>query len=263
MMPDWMVWSFAFLLGALIGSFLNVCIYRWPAEQSVIRPRSHCAGCGSAIAWYDNIPILSWILLRGKCRKCGAPISVQYPVIELATALVWTAAAIRFGLSVEAISAAIFLTLLLGIAMTDAREMVIPDQFSLGGMAIGLGLAAVPGGFGLISSLIGAGASYVMLWALKLGAEKAFRKPALGVGDIHMMAMIGAFLGFQGAILTVLLGSILGLAIGVPIIMRRNRLRSMSTYLPLGTFLAMGAAIAHAWGPRIMDWYVTSILGLG
>jgi leader peptidase (prepilin peptidase)/N-methyltransferase len=102
-----------------------------------------------------------------------------------------------------------------------------------------------------------------MLWALKLGAEKAFRKPALGVGDIHMMAMIGAFLGFQGAILTVLLGSILGLAIGVPILLRRNRLRPMSSYLPLGTFLAMGGAVAHAWGPRIMDWYVTSILGVG
>lgn len=263
MMPDFMVWSFAFVLGALIGSFLNVCIYRWPAEQSVVRPRSHCAGCGSTIQWYDNIPIVSWIVLRGKCRRCGAPISVQYPVIELATALVWTAAAIRFGPSVEGISAAVFLTLLLGIAMTDAREMVIPDQFSLGGTVIALALAAVPGGFPFTSALIGAAASYVMLWALKWGAEKAFRKPALGVGDIHMMAMIGAFLGVRGAILTVLLGSILGLAIGIPIMMRRNRLRSMSTYLPLGTFLAMGAAIAHAWGTQIMDWYVLTVLGMG
>lgn len=263
MMPDPMIWSFAFVLGALVGSFLNVCIYRWPAEQSVIRPRSHCAGCGSTVAWYDNIPVVSWIVLRGKCRRCGAPISVQYPVIELATALVWTAAAIRFGLSVEALSAAIFLTLLLGIAMTDAREMVIPDQFSLGGTGIGLGLAAVPGGFPLTSALIGALGSYVMLWALKMGAEKVFGKPALGVGDIHMMAMIGAFLGIRGAILTVLLGSVLGLAIGVPVMMRRNRLRPMGTYLPLGTFLAMGGAVAHAWGPQIMDWYMTRILGIG
>jgi len=262
-MPDFMIWSLAFVLGALIGSFLNVCIYRWPAEESVIRPRSHCAGCGSTVLWYDNIPIVSWIILRGKCRRCGSPISVQYPVIELATALVWTAAAIRFGLSVQAIHAAIFLTLLLGIAMTDAREMVIPDQFSLGGAVIGLGLAAIPGGFPITDALIGAAASYAMLWILKWGAEKAFHKPALGVGDIHMMLMIGAFLGVSGAILTVFLGSLLGLVIGVPIMLRRNRLRAMGTYLPLGTFLAMGAAIAHAWGPQITDWYITRVLGIG
>jgi len=262
MIFDFMIWSFAFVLGALIGSFLNVCIYRWPAEQSVVRPRSHCAGCGSTIAWYDNIPIVSWILLRGKCRRCGAPISVQYPAIELATALVWTAAAIRFGPTVAGLSAAIFLTLLLGIAMTDAREMVIPDQFSLGGTAIGLVLAAVPGGFAFNSAVLGATASYVGLWIVKWAAEKAFRKPALGVGDIHMMAMIGAFVGIRGSILTVLLGSILGLAIGVPVMLRRQKLRAMNTYLPLGTFLAMGAAIAHAWGTQIMDWYVVSVLGM-
>jgi len=262
-MPESLIWIYAFVLGALIGSFLNVCIYRWPAEQSVIRPRSHCAGCGSTIPWYDNIPIISWILLRGRCRRCGAPISVQYPIIELATALVWTAAAIRFGWSIEGASSAIFLTILLGIALTDAREMVIPDQFSLGGTAIGLGLAAAPGGMPFVAALIGAVASYAALWAIKWGAEKAFRKPALGVGDIHMMAMVGAFLGVNGAILTILLGSILGLAIGVPLMMRRSQLKSLSTYLPLGTFLAMGGAIAHAWGPAIMDWYLRAVLGIG
>jgi len=141
--------------------------------------------------------------------------------------------------------------------------MVIPDQFSLGGTAIGLGLAAVPGGMPFMSSLIGAGASYLMLWAIKWAAEKAFKKPALGVGDIHMMAMVGAFLGVNGAILTVLLGSILGLAIGVPVMMRRNQLRSLSTYLPLGTFLAMGGAVSHAWGPAIMGWYLRAVLGIG
>ncbi len=145
-MPDWMIWLYAFVVGALFGSFLNVCIYRWPAEQSVVRPRSRCPSCGYTLSWYDNIPIFGWLLLRGHCRKCGVAISAQYPIIELAVALIWTAAAVRFGLSVEGFASAAFLTLVLGIAVTDAREMVIPDQFSLGGTLIGLGLAAIPGG---------------------------------------------------------------------------------------------------------------------
>jgi len=262
-MPDTLVWAYAFALGAIVGSFLNVCILRWPAEQSVIRPRSRCPGCSSQLAWYDNIPILSWILLRGRCRKCGVPISVQYPAIELATALIWTAAAIRMGPTIDGLSTALFLTIVLGIAITDAREMVIPDQFSLGGTAIGLLLAAVPGGMSLLTSFLAAAGSYVAFWIVKFGAEKAFRKPALGVGDIHMMAMVGAFLGPMGALLTILLGSVMGLIIGVPLMFRRDELRPLGTYLPLGTFLAMGAAIAQAWGPQIADWYITRILGLG
>ncbi|MGD8279025.1 MAG: prepilin peptidase [Gemmatimonadota bacterium] len=262
-MPDWMIWMFAFVLGTLIGSFLNVCIYRWPAELSVIRPRSRCPACSAAIAGYDNIPILSYLVLRGRCRHCGAPISIQYPVIELATGLIWLAAAIRFGVSVDAASSAIFLTLVLGIAMTDAKEMVIPDQFSLGGTVIGLGLAAIPGGMPLVDSIIGAAGAYLLFWLVKLGAEKLFRKPALGVGDIHMMAMVGAFLGIGGALLTILLGAVLGLVIGVPILMRRRGLQPLGSYMPLGTFLALGAAIAHGWGPVIIDWYLVRVLGVG
>jgi leader peptidase (prepilin peptidase)/N-methyltransferase len=257
--PAFLIYAAA--LGAVVGSFLNVCIYRWPAEQSVVRPRSRCPSCAASIAWYDNIPILSWILLRGACRRCGVRISVQYPIIELAVALIWLAAAVRFGVSVEALHSAIFLTIVLGIAMTDAREMVIPDQFSLGGTAIALALAAAPGGMAFRSAFLGAAGSFVLLWLLKLAAEKAFRKPALGVGDIHMMAMVGAFLGLAGAAVTVLLGSILGLLIGLPILWSRNRLQPLASYLPLGTFLAMGAAVAHAWGPQIIDWYVGRVLG--
>ena len=148
-MPDPIVWAYAAFIGAVVGSFLNVCIYRWPAEQSVVRPRSRCPRCGAGIRWYDNVPVLAWLWLRGACRNCGEPISVQYPLIELATALMWTAAAIRFGASIDALHSAIFLTILLGIAMTDAREMVIPDQFSLGGVLLGLALAAASGGLSM------------------------------------------------------------------------------------------------------------------
>jgi leader peptidase (prepilin peptidase)/N-methyltransferase len=261
-MPETLFLVVAAMLGAVVGSFLNVCIYRWPAEQSVVRPRSRCPSCGTPVAWYDNVPIISWIVLRGSCRTCREPISIQYPIIELATALLWLSAAVRFGPTLDTLHSALFLTIILGIAMTDAREMVIPDQFSLGGTAIGLALAAVPGSMPFIASLVGAAGSYVALWAVKLGAEKAFRKPALGTGDIHMMAMVGAFLGLAGAAVTILLGSILGLLIGLPLLWRKDRLQPMGSYLPLGTFLAIGAAIAHAWGPQIIDWYVTRIIGI-
>ena len=144
-------------VGAALGSFLNVCIYRWPAGESVVRPRSRCPGCGEPIAWYDNIPVLSWLILRGRCRRCGTRISVQYPAIELAVALIWLGMALWHGPGVEAVRGAIFLTILLGIAIIDGRHRIIPDQLSLGGAAVGLGLAAWPGGFEFVPALIGAG----------------------------------------------------------------------------------------------------------
>ena len=253
---EWLLRIYAFALGAAVGSFLNVCIYRWPADQSVLRPRSRCPSCGQQIRWYDNIPIVSWLVLRGRCRNCGAPISIQYPAIEFITGVIWLSAALRFGFTVEALRSAIFLSILLGIALTDAREMVIPDQFSVGGTVIGLIFAGLPGGMPLKSALLGAGLSYAFFWAVKFSAEKILKKPALGVGDIHMMAMVGAFLGVPGALLTMLLGSILGLVIGVPLSMARGQLAVLGTYLPLGTFLALGAAIAHTWGEPILSWYV-------
>lgn len=254
--PAWVLFVMAGLFGAVIGSFLNVCIYRWPAEMSVISPRSRCGACQHQLAWYDNIPIFGWIALRGKCRYCGTRVSAQYPLIELTTALIWVAAAARFGLSPDALHSAVFLTILLGIAMTDAREMVIPDQFTLIGAAFGLLLAAVPGGMPLLRAVLGAGAGYVLLWAVKLSAEKLLKKPALGVGDIHMMLFVGAFLGISGMLLTLMLGSFLGLLLGVPLSWRRGKLEAMNTYLPLGTFLALGAAIAHVWGEPIVSWYL-------
>lgn len=260
MLPDWFVWVTAGAVGAAIGSFLNVCIYRWPAEQSVVRPRSRCPACEHELAWRDNIPIFGWLMLRGRCRYCGVGVSAQYPLIELATALIWVAAVARFGPSLEALRTATFLTILLGIAMTDAREMVIPDQFTLVGAGIGLVLAALPGTqIGFVTALIGGLAGYVLLWIVKFGAEKALGKPALGVGDIHMMLFVGAFTGIAGMLLTLMLGSVLGLLMGVPLTWFRGRLQAMNTYLPLGTFLAMGAAITYVWGGTLVGWYLSFI----
>jgi leader peptidase (prepilin peptidase)/N-methyltransferase len=138
--------------------------------------------------------------------------------------------------------------------------MVIPDQFTLPGTAIGLLLAVVPGDFPFRSALLGAVLGYLLLWGVKLAAEKALGKPALGVGDIHMMALVGAFTGPTGVLLTLLLGSVLGLMIGVPVMWLRGRLAHLETYLPLGLYLAMGGAITIIWGPAIIDWYLQTVL---
>jgi len=260
LLPEWYVVLAAGLLGAALGSFLNVCVYRWPAEQSVVSPRSRCGACGTTIAWYDNIPVLSWILLRARCRHCGNPISIQYPLVELAVAAIWGLAVWQLGPGAEALRLASFLTILLGIALTDAREMVIPDQFTVPGTALGLLLASIPGGLPFRSALIGAAVGYALLWGVKLAAEKALRKPALGVGDIHMMALVGAFTGPIGVLLTLMLGSALGLVLGVPVMWLRGRLLPMQSYLPLGLFLALGGAVTILWGPSIIDWYLRTVL---
>jgi leader peptidase (prepilin peptidase)/N-methyltransferase len=154
------------VLGAMFGSFLNVCIHRWPKEESVVRPRSRCPGCGGMIAWYDNIPVLSWLFLLGRCRRCRAPISAQYPLVELAMAGVWAFMAWRYGVTWPAATGAVFFSILLGIAMTDAREYIIPDEFSLGGLAIGLLLSLSRGSSGLIGAIIGAVAGFLLLWTV-------------------------------------------------------------------------------------------------
>jgi leader peptidase (prepilin peptidase) / N-methyltransferase len=255
-MMDALITIYLAVVGAALGSFLNVAILRWPAEESVIRPRSRCPGCGSAIAWYDNVPIMSWLILRGRCRACAQGISMQYPAVELTVALVWLGMALWQGPGLEAVRGSLLFTILLGIGIIDARHRIIPDQLSLGGALLGLGIAAWPGGFPFLGALVGALAAFGLMWLVKLGGEAILRKPALGVGDIHMMAMIGAFLGLSGALLTILLGSVLGLLIGVPLAWLRGDLEALGTYLPLGTFLAMGAAVSYLWGDALISAYL-------
>ncbi|MEM7418010.1 MAG: prepilin peptidase, partial [Gemmatimonadota bacterium] len=145
-MSPWVIPTLAGIYGLMFGSFLNVCALRWPVDESVIRPRSRCPRCGTLIAWHDNIPVVSWLILRGKCRGCGEPVSMQYPLTELATGLMWAATFALHGPTVEAFRGSLFLTICFGIAISDARYYIIPDQFSLGGLVLGLVLAAFPGG---------------------------------------------------------------------------------------------------------------------
>jgi leader peptidase (prepilin peptidase)/N-methyltransferase len=238
------------LFGLLIGSFLNVCIVRLPADQSVVRPGSRCPGCGTPIRPRDNIPVLSWILLRGKCRSCGAPISVLYPLVELGVGLLFFGAALRYGAGIEGIRAALFGTLLLGIALTDGRTYLIPDEFTIGGLVIGLVLAVIDGIPVLLDSLIGATVGFLVLWIVGAAGKWLLKEEAMGGGDIKMMAMVGAFLGWQGVLLTIFLGALTGTLIFLPLkLLRRTKL------VPFGVFLSLGAAVTYLVGPAILEWY--------
>jgi leader peptidase (prepilin peptidase) / N-methyltransferase len=244
--------AFGALLGALIGSFLNVCILRWGAEpkESIVRPRSHCPRCGKGLSWYENVPVLSWLLLRGRCRGCGQPISVMYPLIELATAALWGYMVWRHGLTLEALRAAVFGTILLGIAMTDARNYIIPDEFTWGGLVIGL-LFSLAGGLpGLAAAALGAVVGFGILWLVGTVGTWVFKEDAMGGGDIKMMAMVGAFLGWQGVLLTIFLGAFAGTLVFVPLM-----LLGQKKLVPFGIFLAIGAAICYEAGPALIDWY--------
>jgi leader peptidase (prepilin peptidase) / N-methyltransferase len=253
-MPEPHVLVFAALLGACLGSFLNVCAYRWPEEQSVVSPPSRCPGCDTPIRWYDNVPVLGWLWLRGRCRSCRAPISAQYPLVELATAGIWVMAAWRFGISWQALSVGVFFTILLGIALSDARFYIIPDEFSLGGLLLGLALAFAPGGISPLRALLGAVVGFVLLWAVSVAGEWAFKKEAMGGGDIKMMAMVGAFLGPIGVLLTVFLGALVGTLVFAPISYRTGKL------VPFGIFLALGAAVTELFGEALIAWYVGAFL---
>ena len=247
----------AALFGAVIGSFLNVCILRWGAEpkESVVRPPSHCPTCGIGLRWYDNVPIVSWLVLRGRCRGCQAPISIQYPLIELATALIWAFMAWRHGIGLEALRGAVFGTVLLGIAMTDARAYIIPDEFSLGGLALGIVFALAAGKQALGVALLGAAVGFGMLWLVAIAGEWMFKQEAMGGGDIKMMAMVGAFLGWQGTLLTVFLGALIGSLIFVPLSLLGHK-----KLVPFGIFLAIGAAATDLVGPMILSWYAAYLV---
>jgi len=245
--PIFLAW--AALLGLAIGSFLNVCISRLPDGESVVRPRSRCPACGEPIGWRDNIPVVSFLLLRGKCRHCGARISWQYPAVELASLAIWVGMAALYGPTPRGLVGAILVSILLAIALTDAQRYLIPDPLSIGGLAAGLAASFFPGPPTPLMSLAGAALGFSVLFAVGWLGERAFKKPAMGGGDMKMMAMVGAFLGPLGAMLTIFLGAFAGSVIFGPISLKTGKL------VPFGVFLALGAACTFLFGDALIQWY--------
>lgn len=251
--PETLFVGYAALWGAIVGSFLNVCIARLPEGRSVVSPRSRCPSCGRPIAWYDNLPVVSWLLLRGRCRGCGERISWSYPAVEVASLLVWAGMALLYGPSWHALRGAVLFSLLLTIALIDARHYLIPDSLSLGGLVAGLALAPLPGPPTVPASVIGAAVGFTVLFGVAWLGERVFRKEAMGGGDIKMMAMVGAFLGPVGAMLTIFLGALTGSLIFGPVSLKTGRL------VPFGVFLALGAAVTFLAGDALIDWYFSFV----
>jgi leader peptidase (prepilin peptidase)/N-methyltransferase len=213
--PEWFWVGVAGLLGAVLGSFLNVCILRWGAEpkQSVVRPPSRCPGCGHRIRWYENVPIISWLALRARCSGCGERIAALYPAIELAIALLWAGSVALLGPTLDAVRLAIASTILVGIAVSDARAFIIPHEFSLGGTVIALALAAWPEPMGAVAALQGAlfGAGLILLVGEL--TELALGQEAMGGGDCALMGMVGAFFGWEIVLPVVGLGALISLVL--------------------------------------------------
>ena len=269
---------FAFLFGACIGSFLNVCIGRWPAGMSIIRPPSRCPSCERPIRAYENVPILGWLFLRGRCAGCGSTISPQYPLVELLIALLWLASAYLFGPTLLALRVAVFVTLMIGISITDARHYVIPDGFTLFGIAWLIVTAFVAvfvqsdSAFAtpydaLIGALVGAGAISIAGW---LG-EIALKRDAMGFGDVTLMAVVGAAVGAQRALLTIFIGAALGVIVFGAIVYPVTRMRRAEVVegglepaglplVPFGVFLAPAAVISLFYGNSLIDWYLMRFL---
>jgi leader peptidase (prepilin peptidase)/N-methyltransferase len=244
------------LLGLCLGSFLNVCILRLAKEdkrqRSLLRPPSSCPRCGRRIAWRDNVPVISWLVLRGRCRWCGQPISIQYPIIEAVIAILWIAAMLAYGPTARCVEAGVLGTILLGIAVTDARHYLIPDEYNWAGLLIGLALSLTAGVSGFVQAVLGACVGFALLYGVGLVGGWVFREEAMGGGDVKMMAMVGAFVGWKGVLLTVFAGSVFGSLVYVPLFLLRKRKR----HVPFGVFLAMGAVVVFVFGDTIVDWYV-------
>ncbi len=265
-----------FLFGLCIGSFLNVCIHRLPQGQSVVRPRSRCPNCGKPIAAYDNIPVLSYVLLGGRCRNCRARISARYPLVELLTGLTWVLAYLSFDLSVAGLKAALLASAMIVLVFTDLHHRTLPDRITLPGIGVGLVFAlwlpiedntaallwrwvsgAYPPGVAasvvnaLLGAALGAGILYGLgeLWYRLRGVE------AMGLGDVKMMAMVGVFLGPKLTTLTLLLGSLAGSLLGSLFILLARK--DTKYELPFGSFLGVAALVALFWGETLIEFYMS------
>jgi len=254
-MEQYYLYGLIFVLGLAIGSFLNVLIYRLPREKKFTLGRSFCPSCEARIKFYDNIPIISYLILRGKCRRCKAKISIRYPLVELINALVYIFLLWNYDLTPQFYVYAVLSSALIVIFFIDLEFQIIPDVLTLPGMALGLAVSFIPGGIGIVSSIIGLLAGGGILYLVAVFGDKLFKKESMGGGDIKMAAMLGAFLGWQKVILIFLGGSLIGLVISIIVMSFSKKIRS-SRIIPFGPFLAITAFIAIVYGDSIIEFYI-------
>jgi len=247
----------AFIFGICIGSFLNVCIFRLPAGKSIVHPPSSCPGCNAAIRFYDNIPVLSWFILRGQCRNCHTPIAFRYVMVELMGGFMAVCVYLRFGPSVQGIIYFSFIAALLVITFIDIDYHIIPDVISLPGILLGFAAAFFIPTLNWMDSLIGIMAGGGSLYAVAWGYERISGKEGMGGGDIKLLAMIGAFIGWQGVLLTIFMGSAIGTLVGL--IDMRVKKKDMKMRIPFGPFLALGAIIHLFLGNELIAWYLNKL----
>jgi leader peptidase (prepilin peptidase)/N-methyltransferase len=247
--------ALAFLFGLAIGSFLNVCIARLPAGESVVRPGSRCPACRTPIRWFDNIPVLSYLLLGGRCRQCRSPISVRYPLVELATGVLFAATVSWLPPEPVLLGKALLFTALLVVLFgTDYDVQRLPDVITLPGIAAGIVLsAATPPG--LFDAIMGTAAGALVLLFVRWGWKRMTGVDGMGLGDVKMLAMIGAFLGWRQVGVVLFLASLAGALVGL--LLAAGGRRSLQTRLPFGTFLAAAAWGALLVGDNLLDWYLS------
>lgn len=273
-----MILFLAFLFGLLIGSFLNVCIHRWPANGSVVKPRSHCPACRAPVAWYDNVPVLSYLLLQGRCRQCGSAFSIRYPLVEALTGTLFAVTVARFGIEPMAFKVALFGSMMVVLFFTDLAEFILPDEITKGGAVIGLGLSTLlfvdVGPASLLFALAGAAAprwfisladaatSAVILGGVLLLVGEAYYRlrevEGLGLGDVKMVAMMATFWGISETVLILIASSLIGAVSGVLIVLIGRK--QWHYALPFGSYLAATGIVIALWGDAILSWYWSQVL---
>jgi leader peptidase (prepilin peptidase)/N-methyltransferase len=257
-MPIWLTYFISVVFGLIFGSFVNVLILRLPKGQSVVLPNSRCPKCEKSIRWWDNIPVLSFLLLKGKCRFCRKPISVRYPVVELLTALLFLTCRVKFGwTSVLFFHDWPLMVLLVAVAFIDLDHHIIPDQLSLGGLVLGLSTCWMVPQLGWMNSFLGAFFGFSVFYALAWSYQKVRRVSGLGGGDIKFLATIGAFLGPSGVVATIFVSSIVGSSVGIGWALLSKKQKLLQLSIPYGPFLVIGALYYHFLGDILWFQFMT------
>ena len=251
--------ALAAVLGLCVGSFLNVVIYRLPRGESLSSPPSRCPRCGKRLAWFDNIPLVSWLVLRGKCRRCGAPISVQYPIVEAITAIAAVVVVMMTPPGVLLASRLVLTAILIALFVIDLELQILPNAITLPGIVVGF-LFSLFGPPGPVASLIGIALGAGVLYGIAAAYYLVRREEGMGMGDVKMLAMIGAFLGWRAVLLTLILSSFVGAVVGVALLSTKKE--GLKYALPFGTFLAVAAFVAMLVGERFIDWYLGQFEGI-